>query len=135
MPRVWHRLPPGSPVEKKGTAMRMRNQLKTLGTAVVFTAVAAGLPLWGCSGLSAEDRPDHDPLPGTQPLKLEGDIASQLVSGVDRFLLREIDRSVQRRSRHWQRQLTSAEDYHKSIAANRARLMHITGLRDKRVAV
>jgi len=114
--------------------MRMRNQLKTLGTAVVFTAVAAGLPLWGCSGLSAEDRPDHDPLPGTQPLKLEGDIASQLVSGVDRFLLREIDRSVQRRSRHWQRQLTSAEDYHKSIAANRARLMHITGLRDKRVA-
>jgi len=32
----------------------------------------------------------HEPLAGTQPLTMEGDIASQLVEGVDRFLLKKI---------------------------------------------
>src|SRR5688572_23847205 len=33
---------------------------------------------------------DNAALPGTQPLKMEGDIASQLVEGVDRFLIRKL---------------------------------------------
>ena len=34
------------------------------------------------------------PLPNTEPLKLEGDIASHLVDGVDRFLLKQLDHSI-----------------------------------------
>ncbi len=33
----------------------------------------------------------------TKPLTLEGDIASHLVAGVDRFLLRELSASIARR--------------------------------------
>ncbi|MGO9924320.1 MAG: hypothetical protein ACLQIB_57735, partial [Isosphaeraceae bacterium] len=38
------------------------------------------------------------PLPGTKPLTMSGDIASDLVAGVDRFLLRQIDESTARRA-------------------------------------
>ena len=34
------------------------------------------------------------PLPGTKPLTMSGDIASELVAGVDRFLLKKIDEST-----------------------------------------
>ncbi|MEO1997148.1 MAG: dienelactone hydrolase family protein [Planctomycetaceae bacterium] len=114
--------------------MRIQNLKQTVGNSTVLAAVA-GCLLVGCIRNSiGADGSGQGPLAGTRPLELEGDIASQLVSGVDRFLLREIDRSVARRSRHWRRQLTSTEAYEKSIAANRTRLAHITGLRDKRVA-
>src|SRR5438876_8135632 len=75
----------------------------------------------------------HEPLAGTQPLTMEGDIASQLVAGVDRFLLRKIEESVERRARHWKRDFSSAEAYNKSIEPNRKRLAHILGVRDPRV--
>jgi dienelactone hydrolase len=74
-----------------------------------------------------------DPLPNTKPLTLEGDIASQLVDGVDTFLLKEIDKSVERRDRHWKRDCTAAEKYNASIDPNRKRLAHILGVRDVRV--
>ena len=41
---------------------------------------------------------DNSPLPGTKPLRLTGDISRKLVSGVDRFLLRETERSLAERS-------------------------------------
>src|SRR5438093_3350674 len=75
----------------------------------------------------------HEPLAGTQPLTMEGDIASQLVAGVDRFLLRKIEESVERRARHWKRDFSSTEAYNKSIEPNRKRLAHILGIRDPRV--
>ena len=40
-------------------------------------------------------------LPGTGVLNMTGDIASTLIDGVDRFLLRKIEESVDRRPRHW----------------------------------
>ena len=70
-----------------------------------------------------------DPLPGTKPLTLEGDITSQLVDGVDKFLLRHIEQSVDRRTRHWKRDVSSPEAYAKSVAPNRARLAKYLGLR------
>src|SRR5262249_34483097 len=76
---------------------------------------------------------DGEPLPGTQKLTMEGDIAAQLVAGVDKFLLREIDKSVERRAKHWKRDFSSAEAYNKSIEPNRKRLAHILGVRDPRV--
>jgi dienelactone hydrolase len=75
----------------------------------------------------------HEPLAGTQPLTIEGDIASQLVEGVDRFFLKKIDESVEQRARHWKRDFSSAEAYNKSIEPNRKRLAHILGVRDARV--
>ena len=40
-------------------------------------------------------------LADTKPLTIEGDIASQLVDGVDEFLLRELAESVKNREQHW----------------------------------
>jgi dienelactone hydrolase len=75
----------------------------------------------------------HEPLEGTKPLTMEGVIASELVAGVDRFLLRKIDESVEKRARHWHRDFPSAEAYSKSIEPNRKRLAHILGVRDPHV--
>ena len=74
-----------------------------------------------------------DTLPGTKPLTMQGDIAAQLVAGVDKFLLQELDKSVDRRAKHWKRDFSSTEAYSKSIEPNRKRLAHILGLRDPRV--
>ncbi len=76
---------------------------------------------------------ESTPLAGTQRLALEGDIASQLVDGVDKFLLREIDRSVERRARFWHRDFSSPAAYTSSIQTNRDHLAHIIGTRDARV--
>ena len=70
----------------------------------------------------------------TKPLTIEGDIASHLVAGVDRFLLRELSASVARREKYWQRDVTTHAAYAKSVEPNRKRLAHIIGLRDERVA-
>ncbi len=74
------------------------------------------------------------PLPGVEALDWSGDIASRMVDGVDRFLLRELEKSIERRPRYWRRDLSSAEKYDASIEPNRQRLRHILGIRDPRVA-
>ncbi|RIK77986.1 MAG: hypothetical protein DCC68_16075 [Planctomycetota bacterium] len=99
---------------------------------VVPAVIALGCALAaGSSAFSAEPKPE--PLAGTEPLTMEGDIASQLVDGVDKFLLRKIDESVAKRERHWKRDFSSAEAYNKSIEPNRKRLADILGIRDARV--
>jgi hypothetical protein len=97
-----------------------------LAAAILLPAVSS------LGGLHAAEQPTAV-LPGTQPLVMEGDIASQLVAGVDRFLLREIAESVERRAQHWNRDLSSPEAYEKSIEPNRRRLAHILGVRDERL--
>jgi dienelactone hydrolase len=93
------------------------------------------LVLLGAVACADEPKPvkDGPPLPDTKPLTMQGDIAMQLVEGVDKFLLREIDKSVERRARHWKRDFSSPEAYNKSIEPNRKRLAHILGIRDPRV--
>jgi dienelactone hydrolase len=81
----------------------------------------------------AQQKASGDPLPGTEPLTLEGDIAAQMVAGIDKFLLREIELSIQRREKHWQRDFSSPEAYNKSIEPNRQRLKKILGVVDDRV--
>ncbi len=73
-------------------------------------------------------------LPGTSRLELTGDIASQLVAGVDVFLLRELKQSVARRKGHWQRDFSSADAYQQSIEPHRMRLAHLLGVRDQRAS-
>jgi dienelactone hydrolase len=81
----------------------------------------------------AQEKPG-EPLAETKPLTMEGDIAAQMVAGIDKFLLREIDLSVERRAKFWNRDFSSAEAYNKSIEPNRKRLAHILGVRDERVS-
>ena len=73
-------------------------------------------------------------LPNTELLKLEGDIASHLVDGVDRFLLKQLDDGIHARSRYWNRDTSSEAAYTQSVAKNRERLAEITGVVDKRVS-
>ena len=72
------------------------------------------------------------PLAGTAPLTMEGDIASNLVAGVDRFLLRKLDESAAKREHFWHRDFSSWRAYEQSLATNRQRLAHILGARDRR---
>jgi len=76
-----------------------------------------------------------DPLAGTQPLETGGDLADQMVAGIDRFLLQALNDSIARRPRHWQRDVSSAEKYDASVAKNRARLAKIIGAHDPRSPV
>jgi dienelactone hydrolase len=105
----------------------MRRIRSGLGLAVIFLIAAT----------ATADAPkpvkNGEPLPGTKPLAMQGDIASEMVAGVDRFLLREIEKSVERRAKHWKRDFSSPEAYEKSIEPNRKRLAHILGIRDPRV--
>ncbi|MDX1948785.1 MAG: hypothetical protein SFU86_25580 [Pirellulaceae bacterium] len=90
-----------------------------------------------CLGVSigpaiAEEKP-AEPLAGTKPLTMQGDLAAQMVAGIDKFLLRELELSIGRRERHWQRDFSSPEAYHKSIEPNRQRLAKMLGVVDPRV--
>ncbi len=98
------------------------------------TNLAGMLLLFGLGGGAIAADEFGPPLPGTKPLTMGGDIASELVAGVDRFLLREIDESTARRSGYWRRDPSSARAYGASVEPNRKRLAHILGARDPRVA-
>jgi len=64
---------------------------------------------------------------------MKGDIASNLVAGADRFLLRKLDESTAGRAQFWRRDFSSARAYEQSLSTNRQRLAHILGVRDQRV--
>jgi cephalosporin-C deacetylase-like acetyl esterase len=76
-----------------------------------------------------------EPFPGTEPLEMQGDLADQMVAGIDRFLLKQIDASVERRGRYWKRDFSSAEKYNESVAENRKHLAKILGAFDPREPV
>jgi len=73
-----------------------------------------------------------DTLPGTAALEKQGDLAAEMVAGIDRFLLKELDASVEKRAALWKRDLSSADAYDKSVAANREHLRKILGIVDER---
>ncbi|MGE0609654.1 MAG: dienelactone hydrolase family protein [Pirellulales bacterium] len=77
-----------------------------------------------------------EPLPGTQPLSDDPaamfDYASDMVDGIDRFLMRKLEESVAGRAAHWQRDFSSTEKYNESVAPNRKRLAQIIGAVDER---
>ena len=73
-------------------------------------------------------------LPGTAPLTMTGDLASQMVDGIRAYLLRRTQEAVQERAQLWQRDYRSREDYERSVAPNRERFRQIIGAVDKRVA-
>jgi dienelactone hydrolase len=72
-------------------------------------------------------------LPGTAPLTAQGDLASQMVDGIQRFLLRRAEEAAQERPRLWKRDYRSADDYNGSVSPNRERFRQIIGAVDPRV--
>jgi dienelactone hydrolase len=75
------------------------------------------------------------PLPGTKPLEVDGDLAAQMVAGIDKYLTREIAASVEKRKQYWKPDFSSPENYAKSVQPNRDRLKKIIGAVDPRLPV
>src|SRR5215471_16556151 len=75
-----------------------------------------------------------EPLPDTKPLTRDGDLAAQMVEGIDKYLMRELAASVEKRKQYWKLDFSSVEAYKKSAQPNRERLKKILGVVDARVA-
>ncbi|MFT5466878.1 MAG: dienelactone hydrolase [Verrucomicrobiales bacterium] len=59
----------------------------------LFVTAQDDPPAWPILSAAA----DSDPFPNTKPLDWDGDLASRMVDGIDEFLLKEIEASVDRR--------------------------------------
>jgi hypothetical protein len=79
--------------------------------------------------------PPVRPLAGTKPLEMQGDIASKMVAGVDKFLNRALDQSVEQRAAYWNYDTSSTARYLASVAGNQARLQRLIGAVDPRQKV
>ncbi len=97
---------------------------------ICFLSATAGILICIHASLSAAGEEYGPCLPGTRPLTRTGDIASELVAGVDRFLLKQIEDSSPKREKHWKRDFRSLAAYAASIEPNRKRLAHILGVRE-----
>src|ERR1051326_2416664 len=84
---------------------------------------------------SAARGQDVASLPGTQPLTIQGDPSVQMVAGIDKFLLGEIERCAGERPKFWNRDFSSPEAYDKSVEQNRERLRKIIGAGEARLPV
>src|SRR5262245_30072408 len=85
-------------------------------------------------GLACAARADEGmPLAGTEPLAAKGDLAAEMVAGIDRYLMRELAASVERRQAHWKPDCSSPAAYAKSVQPNRERLRKALGVVDPRV--
>jgi len=106
-------------------------------SATFRTACALGaLLLFPLSNAAHAREPGEvRPLAGTEPLEMEGDIASRMVEGIDKFLMRELAASVDKRAARWHRDLSSPEKYEASVADKRKLLARIIGAVDERVPI
>ncbi len=73
-------------------------------------------------------------LPGTAPLTMEGDMASNMVADVHQFLLRKLDESMVGETQFWHRDFSSWETYEQSMSTNLQCLAFILGVRDTLVS-
>lgn len=72
-------------------------------------------------------------LPGTKPLTIEKPLDEVMVSGIDKYALREIAASVARRDALWKLDGVSAENWDKALAPRRAKFAEYIGAVDPRV--
>jgi len=73
------------------------------------------------------------PLPGTVHLDWDGDIVEKLTDAADAFFLAETLETVKRQESFWNRDLSSALAYEKSLETNRRELARILGVVEPRV--
>src|SRR5262245_51708019 len=98
----------------------------------LFVRLIAPLLLLSGGSLAAQE---VAALSGTKPLTLQGDLSAQMVAGIDKFLMREIERSIEERQKLWQRDFASREAYEKSVQPNRERFRKSIGAVDPRLTV
>ncbi|QDV43470.1 Alpha/beta hydrolase family protein [Stieleria neptunia] len=87
-----------------------------------------------CGAQDAAVPPPSSLFPDAAPLELQGDIASDMIDGIDRFLLGKLSESAAARQRHWNRDFTFQQFYVRSIQPNRDRLARMLGAHEDRVA-
>ncbi|QDU27782.1 Alpha/beta hydrolase family protein [Anatilimnocola aggregata] len=75
---------------------------------------------------------EGEPLAGSKRLELQGDIAAQMVAGIDRFLLKQLAAAPAGRERRWGPEFDTTGHYIRTIEPFRQRLAHILGVRDER---
>ena len=80
-------------------------------------------------GASAQELKPAD----TTPLTMEGDLASQMVDGIDRFLLKEIEQAAAIRAERFKVDTSSPEAYEASLKPHREKLAKCLGIRDARM--
>ena len=78
--------------------------------------------------------PPGSVLPGTALLTMQGDMASEMVDGIRRYLLLKTQTQEADRAQMWSRDYSSPEHYERSVASNRHSFQHIIGAEDKRTA-
>ncbi len=70
----------------------------------------------------------------TAPLVIKDDIASVLVSGVDRFLLQQIEEATKNRITKWKNERSVAKELDSFQKHKRSQLAHLIGVRDTRIS-
>jgi len=73
------------------------------------------------------------PLPNTQPLTWEGDLATRMVADIDRYLMTATEHAAAGRDRHWTPDYASRKAYEASVQPNRDHFRHIIGAVDDRL--
>lgn len=86
-----------------------------------------------CGHAVADEGRADESLPNTSPLVWQDDIASRIVDGADRFLLRQLELSIERRMKAWPGDPSSPQNYTQSLQPYRERLRYILGMQDERV--
>ena len=116
-----------------------RSTMATLG--IGMGSELLGRPLLAETVFAGSDRADaispgtaEPVLTGTAPLTAEGDLATQMVDGIHRFLLNETEKQAAERAQLWSRDYTSIEHYERSVEPNRQNFRQIIGVVDPRVA-
>src|SRR5580693_6290191 len=77
----------------------------------------------------------QSPLPGTALLTGHGDLAAEMVSGINDYLVGRSAASAAQRASYWHRDFSSTETYAGSIEPNRSHLARIIGAGDPTVQV
>jgi dienelactone hydrolase len=74
-----------------------------------------------------------EPLPDTKPLTVEGDLAAEMVAGIDKYLMRELAAAPERRKAAWKWDYSPQTSLPVADNAYRKRLREILGVVDQRV--
>lgn len=108
----------------------MKRQTRILQPNSALLSIAL-CSLWVSAAFSQVTNEPY--LGDVQPIEMKGDIASKLVSDVDKFLLDQIKSTKATRSKKWMAEYEASADKEKFFEAKRKRLAHILGVRDKRI--
>lgn len=118
--------------------VRSRTRFESSLSSYAWTRLAwALLMVWPIGMLSqpfalAQSSPSV--LAGTERLEMDGDIASALVDGVDRFLLNQLSKSVEQRIAQWPGAEGIPADSPDAIQLRRAKLQKQLGMVDPRLS-